>query len=71
VSYLRVLDRLHSELVPAHFLEIGVQRGTSLALARGRATGVDPDPALDGEPAATTRIVRLTSDDFSIGIRAR
>ena len=42
VSYLIVLDRLHRELNPSHYLEIGIRHGRSLALARGRATGVDP-----------------------------
>ena len=64
VSYLEVLDRLHRELTPAHYLEIGVGRGASLALARGPATGIDPIPALDGELPAMSRIVPLTSDDF-------
>jgi SAM-dependent methyltransferase len=64
VSYLEILDRLHRELVPAHYLEIGVRLGTSLALARGPATGVDPMPALDRELPATSRIVPLTSDEF-------
>ena len=47
LPYLEILDRLHRELAPAHYLEIGVRHGISLALARGPATGVDPAPALD------------------------
>jgi glycosyltransferase involved in cell wall biosynthesis len=64
VSYLEFLDRLHRELTPAHYLEIGVRHGASLALARGPATGIDPVPALDRELPATSRVVPLTSDDF-------
>ena len=64
VPYLRVLDRLHRELRPAHYLEIGVRRGLSLALARGRATGVDPAPELDRELPSTTQVFSLTSDEF-------
>jgi SAM-dependent methyltransferase len=64
VSYLQVLDRLHRELAPAHYLEIGVRHGASLALARGPATGVDPAPALDRELPSTTEVFALTSDDF-------
>jgi SAM-dependent methyltransferase len=64
ISYLDVLDRLHRELAPAHYLEIGVRHGASLALARGRATGVDPAPAVDRVLPPTTRLVTLTSDDF-------
>ncbi|MGH9354648.1 MAG: class I SAM-dependent methyltransferase, partial [Terriglobia bacterium] len=65
--YSEILDRLHRELAPAHYLEIGVRRGVSLALARGPATGVDPAPALDRELPPTTRVLSLTSDDFFAG----
>ena len=64
VSYLEILARLHRELVPAHYLEIGVRHGVSLALARGPATGIDPAPALDRDLPPTTRVVPLTSDEF-------
>jgi hypothetical protein len=64
VSYLDVLDRLHRELQPAHYLEIGVRHGRSLVLARGAATGVDPVPAIDRDLPLTTKLVPLTSDDF-------
>jgi glycosyltransferase involved in cell wall biosynthesis/predicted O-methyltransferase YrrM len=63
-SYLDVLNRLHRELLPAHYLEIGVRHGRSLILARGAATGVDPAPAIDSELPLTTKVVPLTSDDF-------
>lgn len=63
-SYLDVLDRLHRELRPKHYLEIGVRLGRSLALARGTATGVDPAPAIDCYLPATTEVVALTSDNF-------
>jgi predicted O-methyltransferase YrrM len=64
VSYLDVLDRLHRELAPTHYLEIGVRHGASLALARGPATAVDPEPAINRELPSTTRVVALASDDF-------
>jgi Glycosyl transferase family 2 len=63
-SYLDVLDRLHRELRPAHYLEIGVRHGRSLTLARGPATGVDPAPTIDCDLPASTKVVSLTSDDF-------
>ena len=63
-SYLDILDRLHRELRPAHYLEIGVRHGRSLALALGAATGVDPEPEIQCELPATTAIVPLASDDF-------
>ena len=64
MPYLDVLDRLHRELRPVHYLEIGVRHGRSLALARGTATGVDPAPAIDCELPATTEVLARTSDDF-------
>ena len=70
VSYLDVLDRLHRELRPAHYLEIGVRHGKSLALARGSATGVDPAPAIEGELPRSTTVVPLTSDDFFAQVSA-
>ncbi len=64
LSYLEVLDRLHRELTPTHYLEIGVRHGVSLAMARGSATGVDPAPELSGELGRDTAIARMTSDVF-------
>jgi Glycosyl transferase family 2/Methyltransferase domain len=64
VSNHDILARLHRELEPAHYLEIGVRHGASLALARGPATGVDSAPALDWDLPQTTRVVPLTSDEF-------
>ncbi|MEJ0092834.1 MAG: methyltransferase domain-containing protein [Methylocella sp.] len=66
VSYIEVLNRLHNELAPANYLEIGVRQGSSLSLARCPAIGVDPALALDHELPPTTRIVPLASDDFFI-----
>jgi hypothetical protein len=64
VSTLEVLERLHRDLSPTHYLEIGVRHGASLLLARGPATGVDPAPALDCELPPSTRVFPVTSDDF-------
>lgn len=67
VYYTEVLEHLHRELAPVHYLEIGVRHGVSLALARGPATGVDPAPSLSRELPPTTRVVPLTSDEFFAG----
>ena len=63
-SYLQVLERLHRELSPASYLEIGVRRGSSVALARCPAVGIDPAPDIDRELPPTTIIHTLTSDEF-------
>lgn len=63
-QYLDVLDRLHRELAPALYLEIGVRKGASLALARRSAVGVDPQPDIEYDLAEMTRIFEMTSDRF-------
>lgn len=63
--YLRLLERVHEVLEPSLYLEIGVRRGRSLALAKGAAIGVDPDAQVaEGLLPPTTRLFGLTSDDF-------
>jgi protein O-GlcNAc transferase len=41
-SYLHVLERLHGVLLPQTYLEIGVETGANLALARCPSIGIDP-----------------------------
>lgn len=64
VPYLEVLGRLHRELQPRTYLEIGVRHGRSLALASCPAVGVDPDPDIQVNLPASARVVKLASDDF-------
>ena len=64
-TYYGLLRRAHEVLEPQRYLEIGVHKGHSLALAgpQTRAVGVDPDPLLVdlGDNAV---VVSATSDDF-------
>jgi hypothetical protein len=62
--YLDFLGRLHEVLEPATYLEIGIRRGDSLALARGAAAGVDPAYNLKVELPKTTALFRQTSDEY-------
>jgi len=64
VSYLRCLKWIHSQLKPSLYLEIGVGTGKSIKLAKCRAVGIDPAPKVTVPLAATTTIVKATSDEF-------
>lgn len=63
-SYLSVLERLHRELEPRFYLEIGVRFGASLRLAQSLALGVDPEPELKHVLPPTTSVIAATSDAF-------
>jgi hypothetical protein len=64
--YTVCLDNLHSLLAPEYYVEIGVWRGTTLALARPptSAIGVDPAPDIKAPFQTETQIFAETSDEF-------
>ena len=63
--YLEVLRDLHAILQPRLYLEIGVRKGSSLALAQCPAVAVDPDPHPDfTAKRPDVHFYRCTSDDF-------
>ncbi len=64
IDKYEVLRQLHETLKPSLYLEIGVQSGKSLALARGEAIGVDPMPMVTVQLPKTARVIETTSDDF-------
>ena len=64
LSYLNCLKQVHATTRPRLYFEIGVNTGTSLALARCPAVGVDPEFTIDSALRAPTRLFRQTSDDF-------
>jgi hypothetical protein len=70
-NYLQVLTRLHTVLAPATYLEIGVDSGKTLALARCHAIGIDPEfrfqdmgivRAIIAKPSVS--LYQMFSDDF-------
>lgn len=68
------LDALHGLVEPDRYLEIGVQTGTSLALARDytNVLGIDPHPQLAREVARrpNTVVYPVTSDHFFANVTA-
>ncbi len=66
VTYDEVLRWVHAELQPATYLEIGVEAGGTLALARPPtvAVGVDPVPAITQPIAVQHHLYPETSSDF-------
>lgn len=63
-GYLDVLRDLHAIVEPRQYLEIGVRKGASIALARCPSVAVDPDPHPDLKLAPNVELYRCTSDDF-------
>jgi hypothetical protein len=58
----KMLRKIHDDLSPDLYLEIGVQKGRSLDLARCKSIGVDPNPRTIAKPNQT--IYPITSDEF-------
>src|SRR5919198_2314826 len=58
------LSGLHDRLRPPTYLEVGVGRGGSLALARSAAIGIDPDYDLNVELGPETTLFKETSDEY-------
>jgi hypothetical protein len=64
VRYLDFLQRVHGLLTPPTYFEIGLRHGDSLALARARAVGVDPEFELRTELPAGVTLFEETSDEY-------
>jgi tetratricopeptide (TPR) repeat protein len=65
-DYYTWLDRLQDALRPENYVEIGVDMGLTLALARPptRVFGVDPEPSVTSPLRTETHIFTQTSDAF-------
>jgi len=64
VPYLDLLARVHEELAPSNYCEIGVRNGASLALARRNALGIDPFPEITRTLPDSVKLYETTSDAF-------
>ncbi|MFV8819959.1 class I SAM-dependent methyltransferase [Haliea sp. E17] len=65
-GYKQVLRRLHAQLQPQTYVEIGVSKGMSMALAGAQtnAVGIDPAFRIEADIAARARLFPCTSDHF-------
>ena len=59
-----ILDDIHQKLQPKFYLEIGVQTGKSLVLAKCRSLGIDPMPQLKYPLSEQACVIKTTSDQF-------
>jgi hypothetical protein len=59
-----LLEKIHKSLAPRLYLEIGVQGGKSLKLAKGNAIGIDPMPQVKFPDNDPIKIFKSTSDQF-------
>lgn len=64
MRYLPFLTAVHELVDPAHYLEIGIRNGSSLALAKCRSVGIDPAYNITAELSAHVSLFRTTSDEY-------
>jgi hypothetical protein len=64
VNRHQFLAALHETVQPRAYLEIGIDRGHSLALSRVPSIGIDPDYNVVAEIRADVHLARTTSDEF-------
>ena len=65
-DYRSILKRFHDWLAPVRYMEIGIENGESMALARMpiRSVGIDPSPKVRVDLSPNARIFEATSDEF-------
>src|SRR5262249_5652050 len=64
--YYELLKRFHYQLRPKSYLEIGVDDGASIVLAKSPtvAIGIDPAPRLTSTPGTICKIFPMKSDEY-------
>lgn len=65
-NYLAILSGFHASLEPESYVEIGVNHGNSLALAKKdtKVVGIDPNPLITNTIKSRAKIYPMTSDEF-------
>lgn len=63
-GYRSILKKIHANLKPRRYFEIGVDDGGSISLARCPSVGVDPGCEITSPLPYPTRIFRTESDKF-------
>ena len=66
LKYGQIINRVHWELNPETYVEIGVARGGTLCRAQAdtRVVGIDPEPKIEKTIPSRAKIYPTTSDDF-------
>jgi hypothetical protein len=64
VNRHQFLAQLHKLTRPRTYLEIGIDKGHSIALTRVPSIGIDPDYKIVAEIQADVHLARTTSDEF-------
>jgi hypothetical protein len=62
--YLDFFKKIHENLRPELYVEIGIRNGRALRLASCAAIGIDPQPNINVELHNKIKIFAKTSDDF-------
>ncbi len=64
LSYLAIIQKIHTLVKPNLYIELGVDNGACISLARCSAIGVDPSFEITKSLPNPTRIFRIKSDQF-------
>lgn len=64
MSRHELLGALHAQFAPRTYLEIGIDKGLSLAQSRSKSIGIDPAFEIRAEIACEVQLVKETSDDY-------
>ena len=64
MDYRPFLQAAHDRIQPASYLEIGIDKGHSLALARCPSLGIDPAYTILSELCCPVALMRTSSDEY-------